>query len=345
MDDRAQKIRENALRLGFSKCGIISVDDVKGYKERLDERVAEFPQSSLMYHQFYPLADVRRKFPWARSLVVCVFDYSVYYIPEVLRGRIGTAYLFDGRKDKRAPAHIAKNELTKYMESIGLKVGRDDGNGITSLRYAAEKAGLGKVRKNNFFYTENGSRNAIDVFAIDEELELKEKTKLKECPDDCDRCVSACPTGSLAGPYSMHPMRCVSFITSIGGGMTDLSVHPFAEEIGNWVYGCDECQDACPFNKDMTGGAEFPGVAEIADKLSLENIIDMDDNFYLNVVQPKFWYLGPEMKWVWITNALNAMKNGYQKKYDKAIKKCLADPNERVRGMAEWVCGSLNIKL
>jgi len=341
--DRAQTIKDNALRFGFSKCGIISVDSVKGYKERLDARTAAFPQSSLMYYQFAHFADVRQKIPWARSLVVCIHDYGKYKVPESLRGRIGTAYLFDGRKDKRAEAYIAKEELKKFMEGMGMKVGDSDEHGVTSLRYAAEKAGLGKMRRNNFFYTENGSWNSIVVLAIDEDLELIEKNNMKECPDDCNKCSKACPTGSLAGPYSMHPMKCVSFVTSIGANLVNLVDNYLSEGIGDWVYGCDACQNICPFNQVRPENAEFPGVKELADKLSLEQIIDMDNEFFVSVLQPKFWYVRPDSMWVWKVNALNAMKNNYQKKYEKYIKKCLADPNERISDMAKWVCEVLNI--
>ncbi|MDR0334817.1 MAG: hypothetical protein LBH69_02895, partial [Methanomassiliicoccaceae archaeon] len=258
--DRAQMIKEEALRLGFGKCGIISVDAVKGYKERIDQRVAAFPQSALMYYQFAHFADVRQKFPWAMSLVVCVHDYGRYKVPKGLEGRVGKAYMFDGRKDKNADAFIAKEALMKFIEGMGIKVGCDNEHGVTSLRYAAEKAGLGKMRRNNFFYTEEGSWNSIVVLAIGEEMELIEKNSVKECPDGCGKCASACPTGSLTGAFAMHPMKCVSFMTSIGGNLVNLVDNHLSEGIGRWVYGCDECQSACPFNQRPPGDAEFPGL-------------------------------------------------------------------------------------
>jgi len=341
---REQDIKDKAIGLGFSKCGMISVDSVKGYKERMDQRVAAFPQSAPMYYQFAYFADVRQKIPWARSLVVCVHEYGKYRIPETLKGRIGSAYLFDGRKDKNAEAYIATEELKRFIEGTGIRVGDGTEHGVTSLRYAAEKAGLGKLRRNNFFYTENGSFNSIVVLATDAELELIEKNDLKDCPDDCDRCVKACPTGSLTAAYRMHPMRCVSFLTSIGGNMVDLVDNDLSKGIGNWVYGCDTCQNACPFNHGRpSGDIEFPGVNKMSDKLSLEQIIDMDDEFYLNVIQPKFWYVRPDNIWVWKVNALNAMKNDHQQKYEPYIKKCLNDGNDRISEMAKWVCESLNI--
>jgi len=296
-----------------------------------------------MYNRFYHFADVRQTFPWARSLVVCTYYHGKYEIPENLCGHIGRAYLFDGRKDEKADVYRSRDEFVRYLESLGIKVGRNDGFGITSLRFAAQKAGLGRVRKNNFFYTENGSWNSIEVFAIDEELELIEKDRTKACPENCNKCIDACPTGSLTGPFSMQPMRCVSFLTSKGGGLVELAGNPLSKGIGDWVYGCDDCQTVCPFNRRSDGNINFPGLDSMADALSLEKIIDMDDGFYKNVIQPKFWYLESNMLWVWKVNALNAMKNDYQEKYRPYIRKCLDDPNEKIRRMAEWVCGELHI--
>jgi len=296
-----------------------------------------------MYNRFRHYADVCQTFPWARSLVVCVNDQTKYEIPNSLLGRVGRAYMFDGRRDKRSELYRAKEELTGYLKGLGMQVGREDDYGITSLRYAAEKAGLGRVRRNNFFYTENGSWNIIDVFAIDAELELIETDKTKECPDDCNRCMKACPTGSLTGPFTMQPMNCVSFMTSKSGGLVELAGNPLSEKIGKWVFGCDECQTACPFDQQPEGSVKFPGLDGIADNLSLEKIIDMDDEFYKSVIQPKFWYIEPDMMWMWKVNALNAMKNDYKEEYAPYIRKCLDDPNERIGRMAKWVCEKLQI--
>jgi epoxyqueuosine reductase len=323
---------------------MISVDAVKGYTDIVDKRIDSFPDSKLMYFRFYPLANVQRKFPWARSVVVFVYDYGKFKIPEKVRGHIGSAYLFDSRRDKASEANRIANELAEFIEGLGIQVGREEDHGVTALRYAAVKAGLGVIRRNNFFYTEDGSWNIINTFAIDAELELIEEPKLKNCPDNCNRCSGACPTGSLAGPYSMNPLRCISFLTSIGGGMLDVTGNPLKDRFGDWVYGCDVCQDVCPFNRNrFTETDDFPGLKEMADRLSMEGILDMDEDYYMSTIQPKFWYLESYHLCVWKVNVLNAMKNNYKESYGPLIRKCLDDPNERVRRMAKLVCESLNI--
>jgi epoxyqueuosine reductase len=126
--------------------------------------------------------------------------------------------------------------------------------------------------------------------------------------------------------------------------MMDVTNNPLREKFGDWVYGCDECQNACPFNRGrFTEDTDFPGLKAIEDALSLEGIVGMDEGFYLNTVQPKFWYLDQDKMCVWKVNALNAMRNNYKESYGPLIKKCLDDPNERVSRMARLVCDDLHL--
>jgi epoxyqueuosine reductase len=297
-----------------------------------------------MYNRFYPLANVQRKFPDALSVVVFVYDYGKFRVPDKLRGHIGSAYLFDGRRDGSSEAKRITDELAKFIEGLGIKVGREDDHGVTALRYAAVKAGLGIIRKNNFFYTENGSWNMINAFAVDKELELVEEPEVRDCPDGCNRCAGACPTGSLTAPFAMNPLRCVSFLTSIGGGMFEVTHNPLRDRFGDWVYGCDACQNVCPFNRGrFTGTEDFPGLNDMADRLTIEGILEMDEDYYVNTVQPKFWYLERHHLCVWKVNVLNAMRNNYKDTYGPLIRKCLDDPNDRVRRMAKLVCDALHI--
>jgi epoxyqueuosine reductase len=337
-------IRDRALSLGYEKCGIISVDDVKGYKERLDERIAAFPESAAFYDQFYPFADVCKTFPWARSLIVCIYNYGKYKVPDSLRNRYGKAYLFDNRIYERSAEHKNRRELMTFLKDRGMQAGVSPEFGITSLRYAAQKAGLGIIRKNNFLFTEKGSWNMIDVLAVDAELRLVEEKEYEGCPDDCDKCFESCQSGALQSPFRMLPMNCVSFLTSLGGGTVDLVDNPLAERIGDWIYGCDSCQTSCPFNKGVSEeDKRYPGLMELTKHLLPENVAVMSQMTFEDEVQPKFWYLGPDMLWVWKVNALNVMKNRYEEKYLPLIKKCLEDKDPRVARMAKWVCDSLDI--
>ena len=112
----------------------------------------------------------------------------------------------------------------------------------------------------------------------------------------------------------------------------------YKKEIDSWVFGCDICQDVCPFNKDKwTEDEDFPVLEELSEHISLEKIIEMDYEFLKDVMNPKFWYISKDDVWRWKTNALNAMLNNYEPKYNKYIDMALHDENEKVREMASYV--------
>ncbi|MDY2736946.1 epoxyqueuosine reductase [Intestinibacter sp.] len=204
------------------------------------------------------------------------------------------------------------------------------------MRWAALKAGLGIIRKNNFFYSNSGSWVKLEAWIIDKELELKPDVQIKKCPTNCNLCVKSCPTNSLAEPYMTNRSTCVSCLTTFEGW--DMPNEKYKKEIDSWVFGCDICQDVCPFNKDKwTEDEDFPGLEELSEHISLEKIIEMDYEFLKDVMNPKFWYISKDDVWRWKTNALNAMLNNYEPKYNKYIDMALHDENEKVREMASYV--------
>ncbi|ABR35749.1 MULTISPECIES: epoxyqueuosine reductase [Clostridium] len=339
----ADKIKSAALNLGYEKCGIIKISDIDGYKERLDERVERVPESKGFYQGQYRFTQLQDTYPWAKSIVICVRRYGKYHIPEHLKGMIAKYYLVDARKDKNSKDFQDSVKFEEYMQELGLRAETERGFGLVPLRFAAMKAGLGIVRKNNFFYTENGSSVYLDAWLIDKELEAVEIPNVRPCSDKCNLCIKACPSASLSKPYTMNPIACVSCITTFMG--RDMTNEKYREEIGNWVYGCDACQDACPMNKNRWQETEeFPNLQELSEQISLEKIIKMDYKFLEEVMQPKFWYIDKSSVWKWKVNAINVMVNDYKEQYKEHILYACNDSNSKVREMAEWAIEKLNLK-
>ncbi|NSB13687.1 epoxyqueuosine reductase [Clostridium beijerinckii] len=339
----ADKIKSAALNFGYEKCGIIKISDIDGYKERLDERVERVPESKGFYQGQYRFTQLQETYPWAKSIVICVRRYSKYHIPEHLKGMIAKYYLVDARKDKNSKDFQDSVKFEEYMQELGLRAETERGFGLVPLRFAAMKAGLGIVRKNNFFYTENGSSVYLDAWLIDKELEAVEIPNVRPCSDKCNQCMKACPSASLSKPYTMNPIACVSCITTFMG--RDMINEKYREEIGNWVYGCDACQDACPMNKNRWQETEeFPNLQELSEHISLEKIIKMDYKFLEEVMQPKFWYIDKSSVWKWKVNAINVMVNDYKEQYKEHILYACNDSNPKVREMAEWAIEKLNLK-
>lgn len=333
----ALSIKQKALELGYEKCGIIPIPMLDGYQEKLEERVKNVPDSGVFYKGQQRLAHVQEEFPWAKSVIILTVPYSMYHVPENVSGHIGKSYLFDVRINENTTEYQQSRRLELYLQSLGLKVEINRKFGVVGMRWAALQAGLGIIRRNNFFYTESGSWVHLEAFLIDMELELKSNTTLPPCPKNCDRCIKACPTASLCNAYTMNPLRCISFLTTFGG--RNLPQEPMAENFGEWIYGCDVYQDVCPMNHKKWAAQEaFPGLTELAPSLTAEALLNMGEDFYRDKVQPKFFYLTADELWKWKVNALNFIKNHYQEQYRQLVLDALESPYPKVREMAESIC-------
>lgn len=330
-NDLAQQIRNKALELGFDGCGIIKLDALKDFAEKLDERIEACPDSKPMLEAIRQYAAPDSTYAWAKSVVVCTTWYGKYKIPEKLRGLIGKYYLYDHKLQPHSKANETITAFEKYLDELEIKTAKEL-HGVTSARWAAFKAGLGIIRKNNFFYTKHGSWSIIDTWVIDHELEWIEIPDAKPCPENCDKCISACPTKALSKSFCTNPAKC---ITKLTWGVRDLVPDSLSEKMGGWIYGCDACQDACPSNT-WVEDTEYPGLRELEENISLSQILSMDDKDIKEILMPKFWFIQPDNFWIWKVNALRAMTNAFRPEYKEHILKAANDENEKIKEMALW---------
>ncbi|MDR3281185.1 MAG: hypothetical protein LBT23_11815 [Synergistaceae bacterium] len=333
--EKARKIEEKALSLGFERCGIIKVEAMKGYDEKLARRVERFPEMSGAISFLRILANPTDKFPWGRSIVVCSLRYGVYRFPENLNGRIGKFYQCDMRHDENSNGYWAGVLLERYLrDDLGLMTTSAKESWATADRWAAMTAGLGVIRRNNFFYGDHGSYYVLSTFLIDEELELIHTPAVESCPDKCDLCAKSCPTCSLAGPYATNMLTCVSRLTTMERDNGTFEKH--GHEIGGWIYGCDVCQDVCRFNRgELSGENDFPGLSELGEAISADKVLRMDYGYLRDVISPKFWYIGPDDVWKWKRNAINAILNDNDEHSEERIAAARDDEDERVRAFAK----------
>lgn len=337
----AEEIVSKALELGYSKCGIIKINEMKDYAKELDKRVKLYPEVEPIYRRFYSFSFPDTDYPWAKSIIVCARWYGRYHIPDGLKGMVAKYYQVDSRKDAKSQEYKDSTAFDVYLKKRGLKTATYREFGITALRWAAMKAGIGVVRKNNFFYTEKGSWVFLEAWLVDEELEHISQSNAKPCPASCSLCIKSCPTGSLSAPYTMNHLSCVSCLTTFQGW--DWPTDKYQPQTGDWVFGCENCQDACPFNHRAWVEEElFPGLDDLGEKISLEKLVEMDYDFLRDTIQPKFWYIPKDKVWKWKTNALNAMLNNYHPRYYPYIEKACNDQDEHVRRMAQWVISTIN---
>jgi len=334
---KAQKIKDKALQLGYSACGIIPADSFKEYLQCLDKRIETFPESKELYNRFY--VDAKPPENW-KSIIVCTRRFNEYAAPGNLKELIGKVYLFDSRVSY-TNENRAKQEFETFLKMLGLSIQE----GYVPARWAAAKAGVGKFGRNNFVYDpEHGSYIWIDAWIVDKVLDYEPKPEsmyLSECNDKCHKCIDACPTKALSGEFSMNMGKCITRIQFSPKDVQNNEIRPL---LGQWVYGCDVCQDACPVNKDkFTEAEDFPLLMEFEEFLSFESILGMDNDTYLGIVNPRFWYSGEGGLWMWKCNALRGMVNSGDSKYHQTIKQHCGDPDERIREVAVWGCDKLGI--
>ncbi len=342
MNTIEQLIQEKAYSLGYEKCGIVPLKELQGYGERFEERIRKLPASGQIYDRQRRLVNPLESYPWARSVVVLVNRYGKYKIPEPLKNRIARYYLVDHRNDENAQEHKNNRIMEEFMEGLELRIAGDRKFGIVGLRFAAMQAGLGMVRRNNFFYTESGSWVNIEAWLTDRDMRLTEKTEIPPCPKGCNLCIRSCPTGSLCEPFTMLPNTCISYLTTFGG--RNLTAKPLRNTFQKCIYGCDICQEVCPMNKGKwEEKEEFPGLEELAPYLTPEMILDMGEEFYKTKIQPKFFYLSPDDLWKWKINVLVYMKNNYEERYKSYILSACSNSHEKIREMAQLLCHELNL--
>jgi epoxyqueuosine reductase len=333
----ANDIREKALELGYEECGIINITEINDYAMKLQDRIKKVPETKDFLTGLNKFTNLNLTFPWARSIIVCVRKYGKYDIPKHLYGLIAKYYLVDGRINENSPDYKASIKFENFLHDLKLQTATERKFGITALRWAALKAGLGTIRNNNFFYTDkSGSWVYLEAWLIDKEIELKYKYTQKKCPENCNKCIKACPTKSLIEQFAMDKSTCVSYLTTFDD--YDFSNEQRNVQKGNWIFGCDICQDICPCNKGKwKEEEEFPGLNELSQNISLEKTIEMDYKYLQDIMAKKFFYIPKEKVYKWKINALNAMVNNYNETYLPYINKACNDENKIVCNMANWV--------
>ena len=285
----AKRIEEQAMACGYDRCGIIPLDESGEFHRRIRARMKSRPTSAPFYLALEEMFQTKKRFPWAKSIVICIFELGRYRFPEELRGKYTKTYLLNPECYKDSQAHKDREAFERWMRAqrITFAGGMDYWHfSIGPLRHYAQLAGLGIIRKNNFFYTENGSFLDIVGYVIDRECELIQENNVKPCPEKCRLCQKACPTGTLSGPYDMNPMKCVAFINSFGQGILPPGVKK--AQMKTWVTGCESCQDACPFNRkhDWSRGEEIPSLTALVEQLQPENIVMASDEFLKKEIVP-----------------------------------------------------------
>jgi epoxyqueuosine reductase len=240
----ASEIKETAQHLGFFRSGITKIEPfplLNHLEKWLDE--GKHGEMAWMKKNAENRLDPLKILPEARSMLVVAMNYYVPGNAETAEGGKIARYALG--EDYHEVMEKRMMALTGFIRSRApearTKVYVD--TGPIMEKPWAQKAGIGWIGKHtNLIAPGHGSWFFIGVVLTDLELETDQPGT--DLCGSCQLCLAACPTGALS-PYSLDSRRCISYLTIEKKGDLDPALQPL---MGDWIYGCDDCQDVCPWN-------------------------------------------------------------------------------------------------
>ncbi len=240
-------IKSEAKRLGFDFVGISKADFLEEEAPRLENWLNKnmHGQMSYMQNHFDKRLDPRILVPGAKSVVSLLLNYYPSQkqvdntAPKISKYAYGTDY-HDVIKDKL-------NQLLQFIkDTIGDVDGRVFVDSAPVLDKAwAKKSGLGWIGKNsNLINKQSGSFFFIAELIID--LELEADGPIKDYCGTCTKCIDACPTEAIVSPQIVDGSKCISYYTI---ELKEAIPADVKGKFDNWMFGCDVCQDVCPWNR------------------------------------------------------------------------------------------------
>lgn len=239
-------IKSESKRLGFDYVGISKAEFLEEEAPRLENWLNNnmHGQMSYMQNYFDKRLDPRLLVSGAKSVISLLLNY----------------FPSEKQKDENAPKiskyaygndyhSVIKEKLNQLLEFIRVNVGEVDGRVFVDSaplmdKAWAKKSGLGWIGKNsNLINKESGSFFFIAELIID--LELEYDNAIKDYCGTCTKCIDACPTDAIAEPYVVDGSKCISYFTI---ELKDAIPNEMKGKFENWMFGCDICQDVCPWN-------------------------------------------------------------------------------------------------
>jgi epoxyqueuosine reductase len=343
--DLKEEIAERAHQLGFDLVGFACAEPFPETQRVLEERIEQGLLSGLTWFngdRARVAGDPHNLMPAVRTLVSLGISYlnEGEYLPsepgsprgKVARYAWGLDY-HEVFKDKLAALHAwVEERLGRKVEVRALV----DTARIVD-RAVAQRAGLGWYGKNtNLLNRERGSWVLLGELLLDVELAPDEPVRT-HC-GSCARCMPACPTGALIAPGVLDNDRCISYLTIELRGPIPRHMRPL---MGDWVFGCDICQEACPVNRKAVPGnhPEFAPEAGIGPSPNLIELLDMTEDEF----RARFKH-SPVRRARWAglrRNAAVALGNVGGRPAIPALVRALHGESPLVRGHAAWALGRI----
>lgn len=261
-------VKSLAAIYGFHYCGIAQAKKLDADAWRLENWLNKGMHGSMHYmeNHFDLRIDPARLVPGAKSVITLLLNYFPAEKQSADSPRI-SKYAFGN--DYHA---VIKNKLNLFLQELREKTGEVNGRGFVDSapvleRSWAQQAGLGWVGKNgNLITRQNGSFFFIATLIVDLQLEYDNEF-IKDYCGTCQKCIEACPTGAIMPGKEIDGSKCISYFTI---ELKDALIPEIQKgKFENWMFGCDTCQDVCPWNRfskptDVAGFSPIPEILNLS---------------------------------------------------------------------------------
>lgn len=242
------RIEEEARRLGFARVGFAPAGTCRD-RDRLAAWLAAGRHGDMawMARDTDRRTDAVRFLPGARTVIALLTSYYTEP-PEPAKGWVGRISRYAWGSDYHSVTLRRVRKLARFV-----RAGAPDAKVATAVdsrpileKEWAERAGLGWIGKHtNLITRDAGSWFFVSEIVTDLELAARDAPAREHC-GRCTDCLTACPTGAIVAPWTVDARRCISYLTIECKGPIDRELRPL---VGEWIFGCDVCQDVCPWNR------------------------------------------------------------------------------------------------
>ena len=346
MTQSAANIKSRAFELGFDIVGIIPAEPSPTL-DAYERWVAQGLHGTMGYMARPDRISRRRDLnvivPGIRSMIVLAVDYANFVPGDVLhdpsRGRIAAyAWKLDYHdvllQQLDALADFVQRESS---QSLGQRAYVD--TGAILERSHGQQAGLGFIGKNTMLINpRRGSQFFIGEVLTTAEFDYYDQPHRATMCGSCTRCLNACPTDAFPKPYVLDARRCISYHTIENKGWVDRDLRA---NFGNWIYGCDVCQDVCPFQRFARPTRQAGFVPDDLTSVApyLRDILALDETTFARR------YAGSPIKRIrrerLVRNACIAAGNSDDDALSADLTRLLSDESALVRGHAAWAFSHL----